>query len=292
MSDTKPKRKRRRKGKGAATDLRGVVSRGGAKAMAQARVGTTGLGVAVAGVAPLANIKPRPYNGLRPLDIVHVAKLAISIQLEGLAQGPAVDINGGIIAGDHRRAAMNIIAAPAKQRGAVMAKLVGQEVLDSARDNTWAEYLAMMDEGVGAFDPQRVPVRVFNFDSTKDVARALRIETAENEQRRNFTPAQVRNAWVRLDEAGYRTVPGKPRKGQVAAMPIMIARFSASERTIRRMIRQDEGGMDRRPVDRISEPTVRRRLVRDLLSYKFHHGDTTEVSAAIDTLVAALKRKG
>ena len=98
---------------------------------------------------------------------------------------------------------------------------------------------------LAAKDPDRwgkVPVRRMDFDAEADPARALAVEVAENEQRRDYTPAEVRALAERLRGAGFRATAGRPRKGTRALLPALGAVVGKSKRTLLRILDPDAGG--------------------------------------------------
>lgn len=96
-----------------------------------------------------------------------------------------------------------------------------------------------------AKDPGRwgkVPVRRMDFDAEADAGRALAVEVAENEQRRDYTPAEVRRLADRLRGAGFRARAGRPRKGTRALLPALGAVVGKSKRTLLRILSGDAAG--------------------------------------------------
>jgi ParB family chromosome partitioning protein len=92
---------------------------------------------------------------------------------------------------------------------------------------------------LAAKDPARwklVPVRRMDFDAEAAPARALAVEVAENEQRRDYTPAEVRGLAARLQAAGFKATPGRPRKGEKALVPALAAVVGKSKRQLLRII--------------------------------------------------------
>ena len=101
-----------------------------------------------------------------------------------------------------------------------------------------------------AKDPDRwdkVPVRRMDFDAEADPARALAVEVAENEQRRDYTPAEVRALAERLRGAGFRATAGRPRKGTRALLPALGAVVGKSKRQLLRILDPAAGGDADRP---------------------------------------------
>lgn len=109
----------------------------------------------------------------------------------------------------------------------------------------------------------RVPVRRMEFDAEADPARALAVEVAENEQRRDYTPAEVRALAERLQAAGFRAAPGRPRKGTRALLPALGAVVGKSKSTLLRILAPDAGG-ETVSNDTISFPEACARLRRAL----------------------------
>ncbi len=74
-----------------------------------------------------------------------------------------------------------------------------------------------------------------------DPARALAVEVAENEQRRDYTAAEVRALAERMRGTGFRATPGRPRKGTRALLPTLGAVVGKSKRQLLRILDQDAG---------------------------------------------------
>ena len=114
-----------------------------------------------------------------------------------------------------------------------------------------------------AKDPDRwgkVPVRRYDFDAEADPARALAVEVAENEQRKAYTPAEVRALAERLRGAGFRATAGRPRKGTRALLPALGAVVGKSKRQLLRILNPDAAPPEKMPLDAFLEtlgPLVR-----------------------------------
>lgn len=156
---------------------------------------------------PLTQITDRPGGDTRPLNPAHIEALAESIAAVGLIQPIAVDNQGRLLAGGHRRAA------------------IGH--LQSTKPTAFSQWF-----GAG------VPVHRFDFDAAHDEARALAIEASENEKRRDYTPGEVRELADRLVAAGYRHTQGRPQKGQKGLVPSLAVIVGKSEKTIRRYLEE------------------------------------------------------
>jgi len=154
-------------------------------------------------LVPLASITERPDGDTRPPDLEHMEALALSIDALGLLQPLAVDKAGRLLCGGHRLLALRKLAEK---------------------------------------DPDRwkaVPVRRMDFDAEADPNRALAAEVAENEQRRDYTPAEVRALAERLKAAGFKNTAGRPRKGTKALLPALGAVVGKSKRQLIRVLQPE-----------------------------------------------------
>lgn len=181
-------------------------------------------------VRTLSQITPRAHGDTRRLDAAHVAALAESIDALGLLEPLVVDNRDRLLAGGHRLAACLVLDAPEGERGARLAQLC---------DGATPALMTRVEEYDGrAYNPHRTPVRVVDFDSTADDARALAIETAENAQRKQYSGAEVRALIERLTAAGYSHTKGRPAAGVKALRPALSAVLGLSMRQTTRKIRE------------------------------------------------------
>ena len=158
---------------------------------------------------PLNKIKERPLD-TRPLNQGHVQKLAESIAVLGLLEPLVVDNHQRLIAGAHRLAAVRRL-----------------------REENSSTYKMQ-------FANDAIPVRMLPFDAELEPARALECEVAENEHRRDYTPAEVRNLAERLIAAGYTSyTKGRPKKGEKALKPALEIIIGKNRRTIQRYLNPD-----------------------------------------------------
>lgn len=154
---------------------------------------------------PLTSILDRHSSDTRPINQKHVEALCESIAVLGLISPLTVDNKLRLLAGGHRRVALNIL-----------------QENDSAR---FAELF-----------PNGIPVRVMDFDSSEDEVSALQIEVEENTQRKNFTAAEIKEAASRLENAGYERLKGRPRKGQKSLKRELASVFRLSEDRIQKIL--------------------------------------------------------
>ncbi|MBD2124764.1 ParB N-terminal domain-containing protein [Trichocoleus sp. FACHB-262] len=138
---------------------------------------------------PLSQIQLR-HTDTRELSSKHVEALAESITHLGLLEPLVVDKTGRLLAGGHRLAALKLL----------------QERQPKNFESWFAD---------------GIPVRVLNIDAEVETERALAIEVAENEQRRDYTPAEVRTLADRLRRAGYVERAGRPARGEKALKPAL-----------------------------------------------------------------------
>jgi len=157
---------------------------------------------------PLYQIKDRATN-TRELSPTHVDALAESIAAIGLIEPLAVDQKGQVLAGGHRLAAIR--------------------QLKETNPEAYSQ----------KFEGDRIPVRVMPFDAEADPGRALQIEVAENEQRRDYTPTEVKALAERLKSAGYKASKGRPTVGEKPLLPALEVIVGKSISTLKRYL-QDE----------------------------------------------------
>ncbi len=158
---------------------------------------------------PLSTIKLRESD-TRNLNKKHVRALKESIATLGLIEPLALDLENVILAGGHRHAAL--------------------ELLSGENPQVFAE----------KFPDGMIPVRVMPFTASENPKLALEVEIAENEQRRDYTPAEVKAIANRLRVAGYEDVKGRPKKSQKPLMPALSVVVGKNIRTIQRYLRDDD----------------------------------------------------
>lgn len=145
----------------------------------------------------------------RELNLKHVEDLAESIAALGLIEPLVVDQNYLLLAGGHRLAAITHL----------------RESNPKAFKRNFPE--------------DQVPARIVEFDSKKEPDRALEIEIAENEQRRDYSPEEVKAIAGRLRELGYQESEGRPKAGEKRLRPALSVIIGKSERTVRRYLNEE-----------------------------------------------------
>jgi hypothetical protein len=143
----------------------------------------------------------------RDLNTKHVLALAESISAIGLIHPPVVDRLNRLLAGAHRLAALSWLEANALQRF--------QELF-----------------------PDGVPVWRMDLNADSDVDLALAVEVSENEQRRDYLPAEILKLADRLKAAGFRYAAegGRPRADDRPLMPALEIIVGKSVRQLRRIL--------------------------------------------------------
>jgi ParB family transcriptional regulator, chromosome partitioning protein len=201
-------------------------------------------------------IKPRPHAQTRPADPTHVAALADSIAAVGLISPIAVDTNGVLLAGLHRLDAIKALQTTDRKR---------------------------FDELFG----EGVPIRRFDFDAVADPEQALIVEATENEQRRDYTPSEVRQLADRLVAAGYVQREGRPAKGEKALRPALALIIGKSEKTVQRYLQPPQS--ETRPDVQVVSIWSKRRST--LAKWKIYAGtldNGPEIGETIDRLLEQL----
>jgi len=149
----------------------------------------------------LDDVLPRP-GGLdtRQADPAALDALEESIKALGLLEPIVVDRLGVLLCGKHRLIALRRLAAKEPGR--------------------W----------------DAAPVRRLDFIAQDDPTRALAVEVAENEKRKDYNAAEIRALADRLRVAGFRDKPGRPRKGDKALLPALGAVVGKSKRQLLRTL--------------------------------------------------------
>lgn len=239
-------------------------------------------------------VRSRPTD-TRQLDPGHVVDLVESIAALGLLEPLVVDRKHRLLAGGHRLAAMQLLveADPEKRAKAwaTMAQFAWAND-DAAPMSKDAQAAIERLRAIEALPDRLVPVRIIDIDGDKDADKALAIEIAENEKRRDYTKLEVVALSERLKSAGFRMARGKPKAGERALGPALAVIIGKSERQVRRIL----GGDDIRTDVLISQKSVSQVLKRIQAALNDLHEVATgpqkrrlaEVLAAAEQLRAAV----
>ncbi|MBE9194353.1 ParB/RepB/Spo0J family partition protein [Synechocystis sp. LEGE 06083] len=161
------------------------------------------------GLVPLDKIGDRAEGDTRQINAKHVKELVESIQVLGLITPLTVDRHYRLLAGGHRKAALEKLAAESPET-----------------------FTAFFGEGV--------PVNIMDIDAETATLTALQVEVEENTQRKNYTPSEIREAARKLKEAGYEQLKGRPSKGQKSINRELMSVFGASRRYITKILNDPE----------------------------------------------------
>ena len=150
----------------------------------------------------LEKIGDRIAGDTRDLNPAQVEALAESISICGLISPLAVDNQGRLLAGGHRRAALRLL-----------------QERDLPRFND--------------LFPGGVPCRRYDFDSAEDREAALRVEIAENEKRRNYSRQEIWGMAERLEAQGFSRARGTNAKPLIKTLSDA---FGVNRSTIQRLL--------------------------------------------------------
>jgi ParB-like chromosome segregation protein Spo0J len=132
-----------------------------------------------------------------------------SIQVLGLITPLTVDRHYRLLAGGHRKAALEKLAKEQPER-----------------------FKELFGEGV--------PVNIMDIDGEKESVRALQIEVEENTQRKNYTRSEIKEAARKLEKAGYEKLKGRPAEGQKSINRELSSVFGLSRRQITRIMNESK----------------------------------------------------
>jgi ParB family chromosome partitioning protein len=210
---------------------------------------------ALAGPPTLLNVDdvvPR-HESTRDLEPDHVKALAESIGALGLIEPVVVDSAKRLLAGGHRLEAIKHLRAE--------------------QPEVFARWFAA-----------GVPVRTMDFDADASPARALEVEIAENEHRRDYTGSQIKELANRLRAPGYRDTVGRPKLGEKALGPALEVIVGKSMKTIRKLLNDSD---DRE--GRADEPTAVPPLAKARRALEKHRTIIPEpLHVHLDALLAGL----
>jgi ParB family chromosome partitioning protein len=188
---------------------------------------------------PLEAIADRP-SSIRKVNPTEAMKRAVSIAELGLLQNLVVDRDNVLIAGDHRRSALQILKDVAGDADKAAHALVDAGLVSKDTGLGDPALVAMADLLARGWSKHGfangVKVQVLDVSFATDPTRARLAEIAENEQRHNFSAEEVKAARELLLASGFTEVKARPRKGEVPVMSALERMFSASRKTIIKLL--------------------------------------------------------
>ena len=203
------------------------------------------------GERSLTNIHPHP-NPTRSLDPRHLVDLARSIGALGLIHPLVIDVEDVVVAGSHRYAALRLLSAHPDERVALLASLCPAAYAGTLAP--LAEPVQLLAVSPGVVDFMRIPVRVLPLSMAKNPDDAWRAEVAENEQRRDYKPSEVKELARRLEAQGYTMRKGG-RLDPLRVLPVLSALVGKSDRQIRRILLAADAPEDNRSDVRLPKRT-------------------------------------
>ena len=212
---------------------------------------------------PLSQIHDRVNGDTRSLNEQHVFELMESIEILGLISPLTIDREGTLLAGGHRRAAIERLALDYPQ-----------------------VYESHFGEGIP----------VFRLDILAEDApiEALQVEIEENTQRRNYTADEIRLAAKKLEAAGYEKLKGRPRQGQKSLKSALQRIFKLSDRRIQSILNDEK--TPKKLSNVVNEKTLRsakKKVFKSLKSFEdqINHFEaaTPAHRKALESIKVALK---
>jgi ParB family chromosome partitioning protein len=150
----------------------------------------------------------------------------------------------------------------------------------------------MPREYAAQFPGELIPVRVLDFDADIEPDLALQVEVAENEKRRDYTPAEVRKLAEKLKLAGYADTKGRPAKGEKALRPALEVIIGKSQRTVRRYLNEYREGESGSTVRLLSDADAIGGLKTQLSKWHKAYGEwDNELIQSIDRDVVKLLKR-
>ena len=189
-------------------------------------------------------IRLRKESDTRPLNPRHVVDLAESIAVLGLLEPVVIDTAGHLLAGGHRLAALQLLAVTdPEERRAVFLERCGwsskkADATPPSELASLADHITMLgDAPLATWYPKHViPVQVVDVGGRGGSERALAIEAAENNVRRQYSKVEITALAERFKAAGYKTTSGKPKAGEKTMLSALEAAVGRSKRQIQRIL--------------------------------------------------------
>ena len=208
---------------------------------------------------PFNSIKDRESD-TRKLKEKHVKALEESILAIGLIEPLVVDQDGVLLAGGHRKAAIkSLIDGPS-----------GGRLINN-------------------LFPEGIPVRVMSFSSSDDPNKALQVEIAENEHRKDYTAKEIQAIAELLKEQGFEQTKGRPKKGQKSLIPALSAVVGKSKRRVQEILQEDSAENTRNRVFSESNTYLRRAIANLEKWQKVDSAKPKELSKQIERMLEELR---
>ncbi len=214
---------------------------------------------------PLDRIRPRQGGDTRPLHPEHVIALAESIAELGLIEAIAIDQGEHLLAGSHRLFALRLLATPDAQArlqlwndGTASGRLRGGAAQQA---RLRARVLALDHAAANRVVPHGIPVRIHPLDAAAQPERALQIEIAETEKRRDYSRDEVLLLIERLQRHGYVIKHGKLKEGEKPLLPELSKVLGKSIRQVQRVLGGKPAAPRRKPLAEAGVPATAEALL-------------------------------
>ena len=202
-------------------------------------------------LVPLAGIHlRRGDDNARDLLAAHVVTLAESIAALGILEPVVVDLEGYLLAGGHRLAALQLLAeadGEARRKLFLDRRVVKTAEAEPAEDkkqpkDPLADRVAAIDATafIAKYPKAKVPVVAVDVSGKDAPAQALAIEAAENSIRKQYSRGEVQKLAAKLKKAGYTSRTGRPKTGEKSARPVLEVLVGCSGRNLRRLLGEEE----------------------------------------------------
>ncbi|MGF1601489.1 MAG: ParB/RepB/Spo0J family partition protein [Thermosynechococcaceae cyanobacterium] len=209
----------------------------------------------------LDKIGLRPSGDTRPLKLEHISELVESISVIGLITPLTVDRKYQLLAGAHRRAALQRLSEEHSDRF--------QELF-----------------------PNGIPIRIMDIVADIDTIDALQIEVEENTQRRNYTAAEIKEAARKLEDAGYEKLRGRPSPGQKSLNRELMSVFRLSRRRITDIL-SEEGKRSEHPCSLLNDLRSYLRKSEQIYNGMDHETSSKELQRVrrdIEKIIVSLRK--
>jgi ParB family chromosome partitioning protein len=201
-------------------------------------------------------IRQRKDGDARELSAAHVVTLAESIAALGILEPVVVDLEGHLLAGGHRLAALQLLAEHdgEARRALFLGRLKGHTPKEAPPEGSKAtappksawealgDRIAAIDTTAFAerYPRAKVPVVAVDVSEKAGPDLALAVEAAENSVRRQYSREEVQKLAAKLKRAGYISREGRPRTGEKSARPMLEALLGCSGRHLSRLLGKDD----------------------------------------------------
>ena len=179
-------------------------------------------------------IKSREQD-LRTLSADHVVDMAMSFVAVGLLQFPVVDQNDVLLAGAHRREAVALLKA---WRGASLEEIRSHAERDPEGDPLSDDDLRRIQGTYDKYFSRGIVVHVLDTSGMDEADIQLKVETIENEKRKDFTKDELMRIVSRLEDAGYKRTAGRPKPGQRVLSVELGRMIGKSRATVFRFLKE------------------------------------------------------